>query len=77
MLLSLLFANIRIPSCLFFLLLAIFNSIFGIPFAIEKLKVKHALVIPTGAPAVLVNEIIDTPPLVALKIIKNFSIYQK
>ena len=33
----------------------------------EKNKVRLALAIPTGAPTILVNKIIDTPPLVALK----------
>ena len=40
-----------------------------IPFAREKIKVKLALAIPTGATIVVVNEIIDIPPVVALKII--------
>ena len=45
-----------------------------IPVVREKIKVKLALAIPTGAPIILVNEIIDTPPLVALKTIKAWSI---
>ena len=44
-----------------------------IPVVREKIKVKLALAIPTGAPIILVNEIIDTPPIVALKIIKILS----
>ena len=44
-----------------------------IPVVKEKLKVKLALAIPTGAPTVLVKEMIDTPPLVALKTIKILS----
>ena len=44
-----------------------------IPVVIEKTKVKLALVIPTDTPITLVNEIIDTPLLVALKIIKILS----
>ena len=40
----------------------------------EKIKVKLALTIPTDLPIVPVNEIIDTPLVVALKTIKNFSI---
>ena len=47
---------------------------FIIPVATEKNKVKLALTIPTGAPTTLVKEIIDTPPLVALKAIKTVSI---
>ena len=45
-----------------------------IPVVREKIKVKIALAIPTGAPITLVNEIIDTPPVVTLKIIKILSI---
>ena len=40
----------------------------------EKIKVKLALAIPTGAPTTLVNEQIDTPPVVALKTIKILSL---
>ena len=39
----------------------------------EKIKVKLALADPTGAPTTLLNKIIDTPPLVALKAIKTLS----
>ena len=41
-----------------------------IPVDKEKIKVKLALVIPSGGPIAVVNEIIDIPPVVALKIIK-------
>ena len=74
MLFSLLLANIRILSCFFFLFLVIFSNFLTIPVVREKIKVKLALAIPTGAPIILVNEIIDTPPLVALKTIKILSI---
>ena len=70
MLLTLLLANIKILSCFFFLFLVIFSNFLTIPVVREKIKVKLALAIPTGAPTILVNEIIDTPPLVALKTIK-------
>ena len=73
MLLSLLLANIRILSCFFFLFLVIFSNFLTIPVVREKIKVKLALAIPTGAPTTLVNEQIDTPPVVALKAIKIFS----
>ena len=39
----------------------------------EKIKVKLALAIPTGAPARIVKEMIDTPTLVALKTTKILS----
>ena len=45
-----------------------------IPVVSEKNKVRITLAIPIGAPATLVNEIIDTPPLVPLKKIKAWSI---
>ena len=38
-----------------------------IPVAREKIKVKLALAIPTGAPIVVVNEIIDIPPVVTIR----------
>ena len=44
-----------------------------IPVVREKIKVNLALAIPTGAPIVVVNEIIDIPPAVALEIIKILS----
>ena len=57
-------------SFLFLLYSVIFLTI---PVVREKIKVRLALAIPTGAPTILVNEIIDTPPLVALKTIKTLS----
>ena len=58
----------------FFLFLVIFNNFLTIPVVKEKIKVRLAITIPTGAPIILVNEIIDTPLLVALKTIKTLSI---
>ena len=73
MLLSLLLANIRILSCFFFLFLAIVSYFLTIPVT-EKIKVKLGLAIPSGDPTILVNEIIDTPLLFALKAIKTLSL---
>ena len=73
MLLNLLLTNKRILSCFFFFFLVIFSSFLMILVNKEKIKVKLALVIPTGAPISVVNEIIDIPPVVALKIIKILS----
>ena len=73
MLLSLPLANIRILSCFFFLFLVMLSNFLTIPVVREKIKVKLALAIPTGATTALVNEMIDTPPLVALKAIKTLS----
>ena len=49
------------------------NNFLTIAAVNEKIKVKLALAIPTGAPAMLVNEQIDTQPLVVLKTIKILS----
>ena len=70
MLLSLLLANIRILSCFFFLFLAMLSNILIIPVFREKIKLKLALAITTGATAILADEIIQTPLLAALKTIK-------
>ena len=61
-------------SCFFFLFLVIFRNFLTIPVVREKIKVKLALAIPTGAPTILAKEIIDTPLLAALKINKAWSI---
>ena len=44
-----------------------------IPVVREKIKVKLALAIPTDVPIVVVTEIIDIPPVFALKIINILS----
>ena len=49
------------------------SNFFIIPVVREKFKVKRALVIPTGAVTTHVREMIDTPPLVALKTMKTVS----
>ena len=51
-----------------------FSNILTIPVVREKIKVKLALAIPTGAPTILVDEIIDTALLVPLRTIKTLSI---
>ena len=71
MLSSLLLANIRILSSFFFLFLVILSNFFIIP--VEKIKVKLALVIPTGAPTTLADEMMQTPLFVAFKTIKILS----
>ena len=50
-----------------------FSNFLTISVVIEKSKVKLALKIPTGAPKIVVNEIIDTALLAALKTIKILS----
>ena len=50
------------------------SNFFIIPVVREKIKVKLVLAILTGAPTSLVDEIIQTPLLVALKPIKTLSL---
>ena len=45
-----------------------------IPVVREKIRVKIGFAIPMGTPMILVNEIINTQPLVTLKTIKILSI---
>ena len=73
MLSSLLLADIRILSCVFFLFLVMFNNFLIIPVVREKIKVKLPLATLAGAPTTLAEEMIQTPLLVALKTIKILS----
>ena len=77
MLLSSFLANTKILSYFFFLFLVIFSSFLIIPFVRKKIEVRLALAIPTGAPAILVNETVDTPLLVARETIKILSMKSK
>ena len=43
----------------------------------ENMKVTLVVAIPTGAPAMLVKEMIDAPAAIALKTIKILSVYVK
>ena len=70
MLSSLLLANLRILSCFFFLFGVMLSNFLFIPLVREKIKVKYALAISTGAPTTLEDVMIQTPLLVALKTIK-------
>ena len=58
----------------FLFFLVIFSNFLTIPVVREKNKVRFTLAIPTGASTIIVNEIIDTQPLVALKTITAGSI---
>ena len=66
---SILFSLLLANHAFFFLVML--SNFFTIPVVREKIKVKLALAIPIAAPATLVNEITDAPPLVALKAIKT------
>ena len=56
----------------FFFIVALSNFLM-IPAVTEKIKVRHALAIPAGTPIIVVNEIMDTPLLVAPKKINILS----
>ena len=60
-----------------FFFLFIFNNVLTISLVREKITVKLALAIPTGAPTILINEIIDTPPVATLKQLKFYVYNQK
>ena len=47
-----------------------FSNVLIIPVAIEKIRVRLTPAFPTGVSATLTEEMIQTPPLVALKTIK-------
>ena len=49
------------------------SDFYIIPVVKEKIKVKLGLAIPTGAPTTPVREMIDTPPVAALKTSKILS----
>ena len=72
MLFSLLLANIRIYRAFFFFLVMLSNF-FIIPVIKEKVRVKIAPAIPTGPSTTFKEEMIKSPPLVALKTIKTLS----
>ena len=57
-----------------YLLLVMLRNFLIIFVVKEKIKVKLKLAIPTRIPTTLVKEMIDTPPLVALKTIKTLSV---
>ena len=68
-LLSLFLTNIKILSCFFFLFLVILSNFFIIPSekVREKIRVKLTPAMATGAPTAFTEELIQTPPLNALK----------
>ena len=73
MLFSLLLARTSVLPCFFLSFLVILIIFLIIPVVNEKIKAKLALAIPAGAPIAVVEEIIDTPPLVAERTIKVLS----
>ena len=58
---------------LFLFFLVMLSTFLTIPVVREKVKVKLALAIATGALTTLANKMIDTPSLVTLKAIKTLS----
>ena len=56
--------------CFFLFYLIPFKSFLAIPLLIENTKLRLALVILTGAPIIVTDEAIETPPLVVDKTCK-------
>ena len=77
MLLSLLLANIKILSSFFCLFLAVLNNFLTIPVAREKIKLKLAIAIPTGAPKTLAKERIDLLRLLHFEQLRSCPCNQK
>ena len=73
MLFNLLLASLAILLCFFFLFLFVFNSFFMIPVEIENVRLKLALIIPTGRPMTAVNDAIEMLPVVTDKTINDLS----
>ena len=73
MLFILLLANIKIFTYFFLLFFVMLSNFFIIPVAKEKVRVKIAPAIPTGPSTTFKEEMIKSPPLVALKTIKTLS----
>ena len=73
MLLYLLLASISLWSCFFFFFIVVLSNFLMISAVIGKIKVNLAVTIAAGTPITFVNEIIDIPPLDALKTINILS----
>ena len=73
MLFSLLLANIEILSGFFFLFLLILSNFVIIPVVRGKIRVKLAPAFSTSAVTTLTEEIIQTPPPVAMETVKTLS----
>ena len=61
-------------SCFFSLFLVMLSNFLIIPVFKEKIKVKLVFAIPTSVPTTLADEMIKTPLLLALEIIKIYVI---
>ena len=77
MLFNLLLANITILLCFFFLFLVAFNNFFTSPVHNENARLRLALAIPTGIPITVVNDAIETLPIVTDRTINIFQNNQK
>ena len=58
---------------LLFLFLVAFNNFFTSPVHNENARLKLAFVIPIGAPIAVAKDVIETPPLITDKTIKDLS----
>ena len=70
---NLLYANDIILLCFFFLFLVIFSNDLLIPVPVVNIKVKEALVVPTGIPTIVACEAILKVPNHADRVINILS----
>ena len=73
MLFDLLLASITILSCFFFVFLVVFNSFF----TIENARLKLALIIPTDAPMIVADDVIEMLRIVTDKTINDLNSQKK
>ena len=73
MLFDLLLASIINLSWFFFVFLVVFNSFF----TIENARLKLAPIIPTDAPMIVANDIMEMPPIVTFKTINDLNSQKK
>ena len=70
---DLLLASITILSCFFFVFLVVFNSFF----TIENARLKLALIIPTDAPMIVADDVIEMLRIVTDKTINDLNSQKK
>ena len=73
MLFNLLLASI-ILLCFFFLFLVVFKNFFTNLIVIENARLQLVLIIPTGAPIMVANDVIEMLPVATDKTINGLSI---
>ena len=73
MLFNLLLASITTLLYYFSLFLVVFDSFVAIPVVIKNARLQLALIIPTGAPVTVANDVIEMLPVITDKTINDLS----